>query len=72
MSFTDDYHRAKQTIRDLNAAESKVTFEARHRIAAKSLKEQLIEHMKQLRQDQSDVDFAFEADRAPKKSKGWE
>lgn len=72
MSFTDDYKRSARILHELNAAESKITFEARHRIASKSLRDQLLAHMKSLREDQSDVDFAFDADRVPKHSKGWE
>lgn len=72
MSFTEDYRRAERALRDLNEAESKITFEARHRIAAKTLRDQLVEHMRQLREDQSDIDFALEADRTPKNSNGWD
>jgi len=72
MSFTDDYRRASKVLHDLNQATSKITLDAKQKIAAKSLKEQLAEHMRQLREDQSDIEFAFEADRSPKNTKGWE
>jgi len=78
MSLADDYRRAARTLRDLNEAGSKITFAARHRIAAKSLREQLAEHMRQLREDQADIDFALDADAghppagAARNAKGWE
>ena len=78
MSLADDYRRAARTLRDLNEAGSKITFEVRHRIAAKSLREQLAEHMRQLREDQADISFGLTADAeqtqagAARNAKGWE
>ena len=79
MSLADDYRRAARTLRELTAAGDKVTLQARHRIAAKSLREQLTEHMRQLREDQADIAFALDADAdqpppasQARNAKGWE
>ena len=78
MSLADDYRRAARTLRELTDAGDKITLQARHRIAAKSLREQLTEHMRQLREDQADISFALDADDAPppagaaRNAKGWE
>lgn len=84
MSLADDYRRAARTLRELDAAGRKITLQARHRIAAKSLREQLTEHMRQLREDQADIAFALDADHtedkldmvqpcpAARNAKGWE
>lgn len=78
MSLADDYRRAARTLRELTDAGDKITLQARHRIAAKSLREQLTEHMRQLREDQADISFALDADEAAppagaaRNAKGWE
>lgn len=73
MSATDDYKRARLLLRHLNEQSRKVTMDARQRIAAHSIKEQLQMHCAELEKefgksvpDQSDVDFALNND------KGWD
>lgn len=73
MSATEDYKRARLLLRHLNEQSRKITMEARHRIAAHSIKEQLEMHCAELEKefgkpvpDMSDVDFALSND------KGWD
>lgn len=73
MSATEDYKRARLMLRHLNEQSSKVTMNARQRIAAHSIREQLQMHCQELERefgkripDQSDIDFALQND------KGWE
>jgi hypothetical protein len=82
VTLEDDYLHATRTLRDLNALDGKVTAEARHRIAAHTLREQLEAHLADLRKefdnDQSDVTAAFDADKswsgqhARLHPKGWD
>ena len=71
MTFSEDYKRAVQTLRELNA--TKVTLTRRQELAKKTIKEQLEAHRRELEQefgrpvpDQADIDFALRND------KGWE
>jgi hypothetical protein len=73
MSATEDYKRARMLLRHLNEQSNKATMEARHRIAAHSIREQLQMHCVELEKefgkqipDQSDIDFALGSD------KGWD
>jgi len=74
MTFEDDYHRAKTALQTLNDLNSKITVQARHRMAAHTIKAQLEAHLDDLREefgyDQADIDVAFAADRLP--NKGWD
>ena len=73
MSATDDYKKARLMLRHLNEQTSKVTMDAKQRIAAHSIREQLQMHCAALERefgrtvpDQSDIDFALSHD------KGWD
>jgi len=77
MSFTEDYKRARQALRHLNEAGQKITFDARQRMAAHSIREQLKMHCKALEDefghqipDQADVDFAMRHE--ANNPKGWD
>jgi len=68
MTLEDDYRHATQTLRALNALDGKVTQQARHRIAAHTLREQLEAHLADLKKefpaDQADIAVAFDADKS--------
>ena len=73
MSATEDYKKARLMLRHLNEQTSKVTMDAKQRIAAHSIREQLQMHCAALERefgrtvpDQSDIDFALSHD------KGWD
>lgn len=77
MSYIEDYKRARQALRILNEAQQKITLDARQRMAAHSIKEQLRMHCKALEDefghqipDQADVDFALRHDTT--NPKGWD
>lgn len=77
MSYIEDYKRARQALRILNEAQQKITLDARQRMAAHSIKEQLRMHCKALEDefghqvpDQADVDFALRHDAT--NPKGWD
>ena len=73
MSATDDYKKARLMLRHLNEQTQKITMDAKQRIAAHSIREQLQMHCAALERefgrtvpDQSDIDFALSHD------KGWD
>ncbi len=73
MSATEDYKKARLMLRHLNEQTSKVTMDAKQRIAAHRIREQLQMHCAALERefgrtvpDQSDIDFALSHD------KGWD
>lgn len=77
MSYIEDYKRARQALRILNEAQQKITLDARQRMAAHSIKEQLRMHCRALEDefghqvpDQADVDFALRHDAT--NPKGWD
>lgn len=77
MSYIEDYKRARQALRILNEAQQKITLDARQRMAAHSIKEQLRMHCRSLEDefghqvpDQADVDFALRHDAT--NHKGWD
>ncbi len=83
MTLEDDYRHATQTLRALNALDGKVTQQARHRIAAHTLRAQLEAHLADLKKefpqsDQADIATAFDADKswsgqhARLNPKGWD
>lgn len=83
MTLEDDYLDAKKHLQAMNALADKITAKARHRIAARNLREQLAAHLEALRKefppsDQTDVDTAFDADKswsgqhARLNPKGWD
>ena len=73
MSATEDYKKARLMLRHLNEQTQKITMDAKQRIAAHSIREQLQMHCAALERefgrtvpDQSDIDFALSHD------KGWD
>lgn len=82
MTLEDDYRTAMQHLREINELGSKVTAQARHRIAAHTLRGQLEAHLADLRQefpqsDQDDINTAFAADKSwsgqhARLTKGWD
>jgi hypothetical protein len=82
MTLEDDYLHATRTLRELNSLDSKVTAQARHRMAAHTIRAQLEAHLSDLHDefgnDQSDIATAFAADKswsgqhARLHPKGWD
>lgn len=81
MTLEDDYRTAMQHLREINELGSKVTAQARHRIAAHTLRGQLEAHLQELRaefgDDQDDILTAFSADQSwsgqhARLNKGWD
>lgn len=63
LTFEQDYARVTRHLRDMERIGSKITAEARHRIAAQSLAAQLADLRKEMKvPDQSDIDFALNSD----------
>jgi len=73
-----DYAKyAKQSVQAMSALASKITTQARHRMAAQTIGAQLEAHLADLRKeygcDQDDIDLAFAADMLTDSNpKGWD